>query len=226
METTQTPRAGTSAGPAAVVKLFDTLAPNAGFTPSCLDGVKFMRANRPMPRMPVLYEPSIVIVCQGRKRGYLGDKTYPYDAQQYLVLSVPLPFECETEASLEEPFLGISVRVDLTVVAELLMALNETHGTTQNEPRGIYSTPLDPAHEQCRAASARSAGLAARRAHSRAGHHARDLLSRADRRAGRCDPRGAHASASLWPHREGAAPDSCAITTASSTSIRSRAKPA
>jgi AraC-like DNA-binding protein len=85
-----------------------------------------------------------VIVCQGRKRGYLGEKTYLYDAQQYLVLSVPLPFECETEASVEEPFLGISVRVDLTVVAELLMALNETHGTTLTEPRGIYSTPLDP----------------------------------------------------------------------------------
>jgi AraC-like DNA-binding protein len=120
------------------------LAPCEGFTPSSLDGVKFMRSNRPMPRMPVLYEPSIVVVCQGRKRGYLGEQTYLYDAQQYLVLSVPLPFECETEASVEEPFLGISVRVDLTVVAELLMALNETHGTTVSEPRGIYSTSLDP----------------------------------------------------------------------------------
>ncbi|WP_144158002.1 AraC family transcriptional regulator [Paraburkholderia sp. BCC1885] len=144
MQTTLTCRA--AAGPAQqrMVELFDVLAPGEGFTPSCLEGVKFMRSNRPMPRMPVLYEPSIVIVCQGRKRGYLGDETYLYDAQQYLVLSVPLPFECETEASVDEPFLGISVRVDLTVVAELLMALNETHGTTVTEPRGIYSTPLDP----------------------------------------------------------------------------------
>ena len=144
MQTTQAPRAAISPAQQRMVELFDILAPAVGFTPSCLDGVKFMRANRPMPRMPVLYEPSIVIVCQGRKRGYLGQKTYLYDAQQYLVLSVPLPFECETEASPEEPFLGISVRVDLTVVAELLMALNETHGTAHTEPRGIYSTPLDP----------------------------------------------------------------------------------
>jgi AraC-like DNA-binding protein len=144
METTQTPRAAISPEQQRMVALFDTLAPKEGFTPSCLDGVKLMRSNRPMPRMPVLYEPSIVVVCQGRKRGYLGDKTYLYDAQQYLVLSVPLPFECETEASVEEPFLAISVRVDLTVVAELLMTLNETHGTTFTEPRGIYSTPLDP----------------------------------------------------------------------------------
>jgi AraC-like DNA-binding protein len=144
MQTTQTCRPGVSAAQQRMVDVFNILAPGEGFTPSCLEGVKFMRASRPMPRMPVLYEPSIVIVCQGRKRGYLGEQTFLYDAQQYLVLSVPLPFECETEASVEEPFLGISVRVDLTVVAELLMALNETQGATVTEPRGIYSTPLDP----------------------------------------------------------------------------------
>ncbi len=126
-----------------VRELFDLLAPNAGMTRSSLEGVSLLRANRPMPRMPVMYEPSIVIVCQGRKRGYLGDQVFQYDAQQYLVLSVPLPFECETEASEEEPFLGMSVRVDLTMVAELLMALNETQGLAQYEPAGMYSTPLD-----------------------------------------------------------------------------------
>jgi AraC-like DNA-binding protein len=128
-----------------VVELFDSLAPTPGLTRTSLEGVNLMRANSPMPRMPVMYEPSIVIVCQGRKRGFLGDQVFQYDAQQYLVLSVPLPFECETEASPEEPFLAISVRVDLTMVAELLMALNETHGAAQHEPVGIYSTPLDPA---------------------------------------------------------------------------------
>ena len=34
--------------------------------------VQLMRAALPQPRTPVLYEPSIVIVGQGRKRGYLG----------------------------------------------------------------------------------------------------------------------------------------------------------
>jgi hypothetical protein len=87
MQTTQTPRAAISPTQQRMVELFDVLAPSEGFTPSCLEGVKFMRSNRPMPRMPVLYEPSIVIVCQGRKRGYLGEQTYLYDAQQYLVLS-------------------------------------------------------------------------------------------------------------------------------------------
>lgn len=143
MQTTHSSRPPVSPAQQRMVELFDILAPSEGFTQSCLEGVKLMRASQPMSRRPVLYEPSIVIVCQGRKRGFIGEQTYLYDAQQYLVLSVPLPFECETEASAEEPFLGISVQVDLAVVAELLMVLNETHGATHTEPRGIYSTPLD-----------------------------------------------------------------------------------
>jgi AraC-like DNA-binding protein len=126
-----------------MVELLGTLAPAEGYTQSCLDGVRFMRSNRPIPRTPVLYEPSIVIVCQGRKRGYLGDEVFVYDAQQFLVLSVPLPFESETEASEEEPLLAISIRVDLTTIAKLLMALNDTRGATRIEPKGIYSTALD-----------------------------------------------------------------------------------
>jgi AraC-like DNA-binding protein len=145
MSTHSVEPANTDSAQQRLVDLFDLLAPTPGFTRSSLEGVSLMRANAPMPRMPVMYEPSIVIVCQGRKRGFLGDQVFQYDAQQYLVLSVPLPFECETEASAEEPFLAISVRVDLTMVAELLMALNESQGATQNEPVGIYSTPLDPA---------------------------------------------------------------------------------
>jgi AraC-like DNA-binding protein len=127
-----------------MVELFDRIAPTDGFTYSCVNGVKLMRASRPMPRHPVMYEPSIVIVCQGRKRGFLGGQSYVYDAQQYLVLSVPLPFECETEASVEEPFLGIAIDVDLAMVAELLMLLEDSRTETYDEPRGIYSTPLDP----------------------------------------------------------------------------------
>jgi AraC-like DNA-binding protein len=128
-----------------MVELLDKLAPAEGYTHSRLDGVKFMRSSQSHPRRAAMYEPSIVIVCQGRKRGFLGDKTFVYDAQQYLVLSVPLPFEVETEASPEEPLLGISLRVDLTMAAELLLQIDDGHPPAISEPQGIYSTPLDQA---------------------------------------------------------------------------------
>ncbi len=119
------------------------LAPNQGLTQTALEHVRLMRSNRSWPRHPVLYEPSICIVCQGRKRGYLGDEVFVYDPQHYLVLSVPLPFEGETEASPEEPFLAVTLRVDLAVAAELLLALEEAGGQSAPDPAGICATPLD-----------------------------------------------------------------------------------
>ncbi|MGR4066942.1 AraC family transcriptional regulator N-terminal domain-containing protein [Billgrantia sp. C5P2] len=118
------------------------LVPNEGYTQSLLDGVRFLRSNRPLKLTPVLYEPSIVIVCQGRKRGYLGDEIYLYDALHYLVLSVPLPFVSETEASPEEPLLAISIRLDMAVVAELAFKLDQWGERSVAPPRGMLSTPL------------------------------------------------------------------------------------
>ncbi|CCK14481.1 Phosphoribosylformimino-5-aminoimidazole carboxamide ribotide isomerase [Cronobacter universalis NCTC 9529] len=106
------------------IQLLEQLAPQEGYTRSQLDAVRFMRSNRALPRTPVLYEPCIVIVCQGCKRGYLADKIYTYNASHYLVLSVPLPFSTETDATPQEPLLAVAVRLEMTVIAELVLALD------------------------------------------------------------------------------------------------------
>lgn len=123
--------------------LIKRLAPQEGYTRSLLGNVWLMRSNRPLGRTPVLYEPCIVIVCQGKKRGYLADKVYHYDAQHYLVLSVPLPFSSETDASPEEPMLAVQVRLDMTTVAELVLDVGEDTSTPSAAPAGIVSMPLD-----------------------------------------------------------------------------------
>lgn len=125
--------------------LIQRLAPQEGHTRSLLDGVRLMRADRPLGRVPVLYEPSIVIVCQGHKRGYLADQVYRYDALHYLVLSVPLPFSTETDARPEEPLLAVSVRLDMTAVADLVIEVEQHASTPASVPVGIVSTPLDAA---------------------------------------------------------------------------------
>jgi AraC-like DNA-binding protein len=120
------------------------LTPGEGVRPSILDGVKLMRASHSVPRTPALYEPSIVIVGQGRKRGHLGGRVYTYDAHNYLVLSVPMPFECETEVGPDGPMLAVSIRVDLAVLGELLMKMDRRSVTSDgNDTHGMYSTPLD-----------------------------------------------------------------------------------
>lgn len=126
-----------------LAELLDRLAIGERFTPSLVDGVEFLRSSRPVPREPVVYDPGIVIVAQGRKRGYLGGRVFTYDAHNYLVLSVPLPFECETvEASPQKPLLGVVVRVTPSSIAELLVEMDEDLPLENQVPQGIYATPL------------------------------------------------------------------------------------
>jgi AraC-like DNA-binding protein len=120
------------------------LAPVEGMTYSALEGVRFGRSHQSHPRAPVLYEPGIFILCQGRKRGFVGDQSFTYDANHFLLLSVPMPFEAETFASPEEPLLGVAIRIDLGVAADLSLAIEpepDTEATSAAE--GIVAAPLD-----------------------------------------------------------------------------------
>ncbi|BES72234.1 AraC family transcriptional regulator [Marinobacter nanhaiticus D15-8W] len=105
----------------AMQELIQPLDPCDGFSETPLSGVKLICCNEAVGRTPILYEPSLIIIAQGRKIGYLGEREIHYNAGQYLVQTLPLPFECETFASAEEPLLGLSVRIDPAVLGELVV---------------------------------------------------------------------------------------------------------
>ena len=84
------------------------MAVEEGMQRTRIEGVEVFRASGSVPRAPIVYQPRILIVGQGRKRAYLGGETYRYDPANYLVLAVPLPAECETEASPGEPLLLVT----------------------------------------------------------------------------------------------------------------------
>ncbi|NYE61003.1 AraC-like DNA-binding protein [Duganella sp. 1224] len=126
-----------------IVTLMERLAPVEGYNLSALPDVRFLRSNRPLDRTPVLYEPGIVIVGQGRKRGFLGGQEYVYDARHCLAVSVPVPFSMETEASAEAPLLAMYLRLDFQLTADLLLELEAQGQSVQAEPRGMLSTPMD-----------------------------------------------------------------------------------
>jgi AraC-like DNA-binding protein len=102
-----------------------------------------MRTTRHIPRCPIAYEPGIFIMGQGRKTGYLGDKKFVYDPNHYLVLSVPLPFECETVGSHEAPMLAVRIGVTPAAVAELLMRMEHLEPPNGSEPQAMQATALD-----------------------------------------------------------------------------------
>lgn len=109
--------------------------------PLCaVENVKLIYACETLPRTPMMYQPGIVILFQGRKTGYLGSTVFHYDATKYLMLTVPLPVECETEATLEEPLAGMCLSVDTASLQDLLMDIGDDEQfQPQLHTSGIHS---------------------------------------------------------------------------------------
>ncbi|MFC3653280.1 AraC family transcriptional regulator N-terminal domain-containing protein [Dyella humi] len=129
-----------------MVALVRALAPEEGYNLTALPGVRILRSDRMLSRTPVLYDPGIVIVCQGRKRGYFGNQTYLYDEQHYLAVAVPVPFTMESDGTPEHPLLAIYMHLDFQMAAELMIQINRHHSPVdQDVPLGMMSTPMDSA---------------------------------------------------------------------------------
>lgn len=78
---------------------------------------------RVMPTAPscVTYEPSLAVITQGRKEVVLGTKSFVYDESRYLLTSVDLPIVSQIpEASESKPFIGLALKLEPSVVRELL----------------------------------------------------------------------------------------------------------
>ena len=70
---------------------------------------------------PVTYEPSVIVIPQGRKQVQLGGETLTYDASQYLLTSVDLPTVARVvEATKQEPCLAVNLKLDISLVREFL----------------------------------------------------------------------------------------------------------
>lgn len=129
-----------------MVALLQGLAPNEGYNLTALPDVRILRSDHPLSRTPVLYDPGIVIVCQGRKRGFFGDQVYLYDEQHYLAVAVPVPFTMETEATPEHPLLAIYMHLDFQLAAELMIQIDRHQSPTQkNVAQSLMSSPMDAA---------------------------------------------------------------------------------
>lgn len=90
-----------------------------------LPNVRLLYGTKPKARTPVMYEPGVVILFSGHKTGYINDRVFRYDANEYLLLTVPLPFECETFATPEVPLAGMRINIDILQLQDLLMDIGE-----------------------------------------------------------------------------------------------------
>jgi len=108
-----------------------------------LPDVRLMYGTQPGVRTPVMYQPGIIFLFSGHKIGYINERVFRYDTNEYLLLTVPLPFECETFATPEMPLAGLRLNVDILQLQELLMDIGgDEHFQPCSSASGINSAVL------------------------------------------------------------------------------------
>lgn len=56
-----------------------------------LPDIRLLYGSEPGVRTPVMYQPGIIFLFSGYKIGYINERVFRYDANEYLLLTVPLP---------------------------------------------------------------------------------------------------------------------------------------
>lgn len=105
-----------------LAKLIDRWTGNANQYDTPISGLRFSRWTTPTPPTSYTHNPSICLIAQGRKRVLLGEESFIYDANHFLISSVDLPIIANIiEASEEQPYLGLIMELDLTEISQLIV---------------------------------------------------------------------------------------------------------
>jgi AraC-like DNA-binding protein len=120
-------------------------APKDGTFKSAIPGVTLIRSSAPTMPMPVIYEPTICFVAQGRKRAMLARTVFDYDPARHLIASVGLPvMGSVTEASEDEPYLSVQLDLDMQQLSELAIRFPPSPTDPVAFPTGLTLNETSP----------------------------------------------------------------------------------
>lgn len=86
-----------------------------------IKNLTFFRREAPTQPAICLVEPSVLLVVQGVKQMLLGGERYVYDTNRFLITSLDLPASSQVlVASPETPCLGLMLKLDLRLIADLI----------------------------------------------------------------------------------------------------------
>ena len=87
-------------------------------------------------------------MAQGSKRFYLDNQAYDYNPENYLVLALPIPAECETHATKSEPLLSMIVDIDLgvlnTIIEQMDTHIDHARFTPKGKHHGLFLSRMTP----------------------------------------------------------------------------------
>lgn len=121
-----------------IVDFLEQLAINDGYTTSYIPWVSFFRSTLSSPREKLMYQSRIIIVARWEKIWYINGKTLYYNSNNYLVLAIPMAFECETK----ENVLALSIDINLKLLWEVIADLWDTNNFHWDINDAVNAIPL------------------------------------------------------------------------------------
>lgn len=113
--------------------------------PTSIPDLLFFRREAPTQPDVCLVEPSVLLVVQGAKQMLFGGEAYVYDVDRFLITSLDLPANSQvTVASPDKPCLGLLLKLDLGVLAELIAQGGLPLPEKQSGDRGMGIGALTP----------------------------------------------------------------------------------
>lgn len=123
----------------AIIAFTDLHGGGNRFFPTPIDGFFLMRSVKDKLPHPMIYKPAICLVVQGAKQLLLGEKVFHYGEMQALVVSVELPaFGRVIKASRDEPYLAISLELDVAVMREVMEQLETPPTPSGGAGLGVF----------------------------------------------------------------------------------------
>jgi len=107
-------------------------------------GLFLARLSKPAESVQSVYQPAFCFVAQGAKHVLLGEELYRYDPGHYLIFTVDLPVVFQVkEASREQPYLGLRLNLDHSLVASVLMESGVETRKGDPSVKAIDVSPID-----------------------------------------------------------------------------------
>lgn len=103
-----------------------------------IQNLLFFRRDEPTEPDFCLIEPSLVLVVQGRKQILIGSEAFPYNPTNFLITSLDLPASSQVmEASETRPCLGLVLKLDIRILAELISQGILPHSSAKERSIGM-----------------------------------------------------------------------------------------
>jgi AraC-like DNA-binding protein len=107
-------------------------------------GLRLLRRSAPTAKDHGVSSPAFCVIAQGEKEVLLGDDSYRYDADSYLISAAALPTASRViGASEERPYLGVVLGLDPALVGSVMAEAGHLEPGDRATVRAFDVSPLD-----------------------------------------------------------------------------------